>query len=213
VDIYTCDVRDKDEMSKIILDADEQQPLDLVIANAGIFPDLAEKISNNVYDAFDINVIGVLNTIVPIIPKFIQRRSGHIALHSSLAAFIPQTSMPMYCASKASVLSIGENLRGILTQYNVGCTTICSGWIQSDLTQIVQKYNLPLFGMINIQDACTQIRKAIAYNRAIYGYDYLPSLLAYVTRGHTPLWKQHILDIQASESFKGWKDKLSFQSF
>jgi len=208
-----CDVCDKTKMSEIILDADKQQPLDLVIANAGIFPDLGEKISHNVYETFDINVMGVLNTIVPIIPKFIERKSGHIAIHSSLAAFIPQVSMAVYCASKASVLSIGENFRGILTQHNVGMTVICSGWIVSDLTHIVEKYNLPLFGMIKVEDASNHIRKAIAYNRAIYGYDYLPSLYAYVTRGLTPRWKQHTLDTQMSEIIKNWKNKLSFQSF
>ena len=59
------DVTDKDAMSAWISECNQVAELNLVIANAGI--GVANETEQAIYDTFDTNVFGVLNTVLPTI--------------------------------------------------------------------------------------------------------------------------------------------------
>lgn len=82
------DVTDRETTKNWILRCEEQAPLNLVIANAGVAT-LSETVEN-VYKTFDINVNGVLNTVLPTIEIYKNRvsKEHHIEGNSSLDAFI-----------------------------------------------------------------------------------------------------------------------------
>ncbi len=115
---------------------DNETPLDLVIANAGIglgqndAPTLAEITERT----FDINVQGVFNTIHPALDRMIPRRRGQIAIMSSVAGFVGMPGAAPYAASKAAVRSYGEGLRGAYYRHNVEINVICPGFVVSRMT-------------------------------------------------------------------------------
>jgi len=99
------DVRDRDATAAWAIDADQRRPVDLVIANAGISggthggPESAEQTRA----VFAVNLDGVVNTVLPLVPRMLERRAGQIALISSLAGHRGFPGAPAYCASKAAV--------------------------------------------------------------------------------------------------------------
>src|SRR5262249_17512933 len=109
VQVNSLDVRNRAEMSTWIRQVDEATPVDLVIANAGVMagtpPGGEIEPADAAYFLVETNVLGVLNTIQPLLPAMMSRRKGQIAIISSIAAFIPLPDSPSYCASKSAVLN------------------------------------------------------------------------------------------------------------
>ncbi len=138
-DSTPVDVTDRAAMAAWLLAVDRAAPLDLVIANAGTAgpsgyggqgsgdPDVARAI-------FAVNLDGVVNTILPILPAMSARGRGQIALLSSLAAFRGQPSAPAYCASKAAVRVWGEGLRGRLAGQGIAVSVVCPGFVDTAMT-------------------------------------------------------------------------------
>lgn len=81
-----------------------------------------------------VNLDGVLNTVLPLVPRFRERGAGQIALMSSMAAFRGFPGAPAYCASKAAVKAWGESLRGWLGPEGVRVSVICPGFVESRIT-------------------------------------------------------------------------------
>lgn len=140
VEAVVMDVRDQAAMERWICRADDERPLDLVVANAGISAGMGESRAGEsaaqVRDLFDVNVMGVLNTVAPVLPRMIGRGQGHIALMSSLAGFRGWPGAPAYCATKAAVKTYGEGLRGVLKDAGVEIHVICPGFVKSRMTDV-----------------------------------------------------------------------------
>ena len=139
------DVTDRAAMQRWIAQEDEKQPLDLVIANAGISGGTGGGKGENAEQAkriFDTNVTGVLNTIDPILPRMIARGNGQIAIMSSLASFCGWPGAPAYSASKGAVRMYGEALRGAVARHGVKVNVICPGFIDTPMTA-VNDYKMP----------------------------------------------------------------------
>ncbi len=83
---------------------------------------------------FAANHDGVLNTVLPLIPKFIARGRGQIALVSPLASFLGFPGARTYCASKAAIRIWGEGLRGHLHPHGIEVSVICPGFVGSHTT-------------------------------------------------------------------------------
>ncbi|MGH6852044.1 MAG: SDR family NAD(P)-dependent oxidoreductase, partial [Methylocella sp.] len=89
VSIGQLDVCDREAMARWIEAADMRRPFDLVVANAGITTglapgDLAED-PRAVRAIVAINLIGVLNTVEPLIAPMCARGAGQIAFVGSIA--------------------------------------------------------------------------------------------------------------------------------
>ncbi len=156
VETAGIDVRNTAAMAEWIVRMDAATPIDLVIANAGISTgsfngtetlEAAEAV-------FDINLNGVINTIHPVIPLMIARRSGHIAIMSSLAGICALPSAPAYSASKAALRYYGDALRGKLKAHDIHVSIICPGWITTPLTE---KNDFPMPLIMPVEKAAQRI--------------------------------------------------------
>ncbi len=137
VDAAQIDAADQSVMAAWMLKRDAEKPLDLVIANAGVSggtsgADAADRTRR----IFAVNLDGVLNTVLPILPAMQARKRGHIALMSSLASFRGIGAEPAYSASKAAVRVYGEALRNIVAADGIDVTVICPGWVVSRITDL-----------------------------------------------------------------------------
>ncbi len=165
----TIDVTNKLKMAQWINDCDATFKIDLVIANAGISAGTASHKNNSgespqqVRDIFAVNMDGVLNTILPTIHKMQGRKSGQIAILSSLASFRGMPSCPAYSASKAAIRAYGEGLRGQLREHHIGVTVVCPGYIKTPMTDVNQ-FPMPL--LMEAEKAAQIIIKKLAKNPA-----------------------------------------------
>jgi len=162
-EISAVDVTNKNAMHDAILELDDKYPIDLIIANAGIsgVSGGVEDPIEEIYNGFNVNVYGVLNTILPAAEKMKKRESGQIAIMSSLASFRGMPSAPQYCATKAAVRSFGEGFRGDMKPYNIGVTVICPGYIRTPMTDV---NNFPMPMLMETEEAAKLMIKKLTKN-------------------------------------------------
>lgn len=187
---HIIDVANQDAMTAFIVGLDDLQPLDLVVANAGISAgtaSLAEdgatgESADQARRIMAVNLGGVMNTVLPLIPRFRQRHAGQIALVSSMAAFRGFPGAPAYCASKAAVKVWGESLRGWLGAEGVRVSVICPGFVESRITA-ANDFPMPFFMSSN--KAARIIRRGLARNRGRIAFPW-PTYLASWLAGALP---------------------------
>ena len=118
VSIATADVRDAAAMKRLVEEAHCHAPLDLVIANAGvasgIAPDRRFESAEAIKAVLDVNLGGVLNTLSPAIQVMTERKSGHVAIISSIAGVRGLPYSPTYSATKAALNTYATALRPTL---------------------------------------------------------------------------------------------------
>lgn len=161
------DVRSRDDLRQWLVDFDSAAPVDLVIANAGVMegtrPGGQIEPPDAAYALMETNVLGLLNTVQPLLPAMMARGRGQIALIGSIAGFVPLADAPSYSASKAAVMTYGLSLRDLLQPYGVGVTVICPGYIS---TPMAQRENGPKPFVMAADKAAEIIARGIANNKA-----------------------------------------------
>lgn len=154
----------------------ELGPIDLLIANAGVSLDVPLK-RFNVAEArtvYEVNVIGLMQTVAAVLPFFMERKRGHIVGVSSLAAYVSVPRSTVYCSSKAAVSSYLEGLRVELMPLNIPVTTICPGFVRTPMTQ-KNKFKMPF--LLDAPDAVRIMMRGIAARKAMVHF---PSSLYFI---------------------------------
>jgi short-subunit dehydrogenase len=180
VSTATIDVCNRDQLAAWLAAFDARAPIDLLVANAGIMGGLAPQTDleqpETSYTLFATNVIGVLNTIHPILPIMVRRGAGQIAILSSLAGLIPLPDAPSYAASKAAVLNFALSLRTHLYDKGVKVNVICPGYVSTPMT--AQEHGWKPFEM-SAERAAMLIARGLDRDKAVIAF---PWLLAFLTR-------------------------------
>jgi len=165
-EIAVLDVSDCDNMRDWVQDMDDTHPLDLVIANAGISGGTGGVMNGEPVDQarriFNVNIMGVVNTIEPALPRMIARGQGQIALISSLAGFRGFPSAPAYSASKGMVRFYGEALRGSIRGTGVQVNVVMPGFVKSRMTDA---NDFPMPFLMEPGRAAEIIAKGLAANK------------------------------------------------
>ncbi len=135
--VYTqiLNVTEKDNLKQWIEESNKTAELNLVIANAGI--STGEETTENVYNTFQTNIFGVLNTIHPTLDIYKHRKTNSIkavAMLSSIAGYHGLAACPSYSASKSCVKAYGEALRAALGKEKIQINVICPGFVKSRIT-------------------------------------------------------------------------------
>jgi len=157
----TLDVTDASAVAAWVETCDRNQPLDLVIANAGISAGTAGGTEGpeQTRTIFAVNLDGTVNTVMPAIAAMRPRRKGQIAVMSSMASFRGIGGAPAYCASKAAVRVWGEALRGALAADGISVSVICPGFVATPMTA-VNRFAMPF--LMEADTAARLIRRKLA---------------------------------------------------
>ncbi len=138
VETAVLDVTEGAAIEAALLGFDARGQVDLVIANAGASAGLGPGRDPEDRAAsrrlWAVNGLGMLNTVEPLLPAFLARGRGHVAIMSSLAALRPLPDMPSYSATKAAARAYGESLRGWLRPRGIGVSVICPGFVTSAMS-------------------------------------------------------------------------------
>ena len=159
------DVRDRAALAAWMAEQDRCRPLDLVIANAGISAGTGAggETDRQAREIFAVNFDGVVNTVLPAAELMRPRRSGQIALMSSLAGFRGFPGAPAYCASKAGVRVWGEALRGTLAPDGLTISVICPGYVKSPMTD---RNDFPMPFLMEMDRAVEVIRRGLGAGKS-----------------------------------------------
>jgi short-subunit dehydrogenase len=191
--VAVIDVTNRDDMAAWVVEADNTAALDLVIANAGISAGTGGQKGESGEQTraiFTTNLVGVLNTVLPVIDLLRSRGRGQIALIASLAGFRGIPSSPAYCASKAAVRVWGEGLRGWLADQGIGVTVVCPGFVATRMTA-VNRFPMPF--LLNAEEAAQRIKRGIETNRARVSFPWPLASVIWLLTALPPAWTDRLL--------------------
>lgn len=134
----TIDVTDRDAFEEQVTIWDDMEPIDMVIANAGISGGMNDDFRLIVSSSLD----GTFNAVNPLISRMQARKRGHIVLMSSMAGFRGMPNAPAYSTAKVAIRAYGEALRPLLKKDGVIVSTIFPGFIKTPLTD-ANNFNMP----------------------------------------------------------------------
>ncbi|NKB48552.1 MAG: SDR family NAD(P)-dependent oxidoreductase [Alphaproteobacteria bacterium] len=166
--VAAIDVVDSRAIAQWINQANAHEPLDLVIANAGVSAGTgkAGEPLDQARRIMAINVDGVINTVHPALECFAAHPrpgiQGQIAIMSSLASFRGFAGAPAYCASKAAIRNYGEGLRNAYAAAGIEISVICPGFVRSRMTE-ENDFDMPF--LMETDRAARIIRRGLARNR------------------------------------------------
>lgn len=169
VHTFLFDVTDEKAVAEAVEKADALVPLQLVIANAGVSGGVLgeAETAEQTRQVMSININGVVNTVLPTLALFRQRKSGQVAIIASVAGYRGLPSAPAYSASKACVKAWGEALRGWLMPEGVKINVVCPGFIKTPLTD-TNVFSMPF--LMQPDKAAHIIQRGIARNKAIIAF-------------------------------------------
>lgn len=166
VSAASIDVTEASEIASWLRRFDAHQAVDLVVANAGTSagpdPDSPSEGADGVARQVDVNLLGAVNTVEPLLPAMCARRRGRIAVVSSIAAYRGLPYSPGYCASKAGLRAYAEALRPRLEQHGVGITVICPGFFDSPMTD---RFDGPTPFLASRERAARIVKRGIDHGR------------------------------------------------
>ncbi|MCP4198506.1 MAG: SDR family NAD(P)-dependent oxidoreductase [Proteobacteria bacterium] len=170
VSSWVGDVTDEAGLKAWIYSCDDDCPLNLVIANAGVALGATEVkgLHQAAVDSFNINVNGVFNTVHPALEIMSSRRpypvnNAQIAVMSSVMGYAGMARSPAYSSSKAAVKHYGQALRGAFRNMGIGVSVICPGYVSSALTAR-NSSTMPF--LIDAEKAAEIIAKGLARDKA-----------------------------------------------
>lgn len=171
------DVRDRDALRERLVAFDGAHPVDLVVANAGVALPTGDDAATEhaSYGEIEVNMLGALNTVLPLVPAMRQRGAGQLALLSSLAAFAPLPDSPGYSASKAGLLVFGLALRERLRTSGLRVNVICPGYVETEMGSRYQGWR-PL--LMSAERAAERIVRGLERNDAVIAFPRSLALLA-----------------------------------
>ncbi|MFQ6548923.1 SDR family NAD(P)-dependent oxidoreductase [Aestuariibius sp. 2305UL40-4] len=133
------DLDQSDPASIADLAARIDRPLDLLVCNAGIYPDKGQNLATGYPPAmwaegFATNVTGPFLLVQALLPRLREAR-GKIALISSQMASHERApgGSYIYRASKAALLNLGRNLATDLKPDSIAVGIYHPGWVRTDM--------------------------------------------------------------------------------
>ncbi|HTU88757.1 MAG TPA: SDR family NAD(P)-dependent oxidoreductase [Gemmataceae bacterium] len=156
-------------------------PVDLLVANAGVgAPTTVEPFNvGDIEKQFRVNVLGVIYSLEAVLPEMLQRRRGHVAAISSLAAYKGLPGESAYTSSKAALNVFMDGLRVQLRSKGIAVTTICPGFVQTPMTE-TNEFKMPW--LLTADEAARRIVRALKRKRKVYNFPWQTALLMKCTR-------------------------------
>ena len=129
------DVTDIDAIPDAIADAESRfGPVDVLVNNAGYGHEgiFEESPLDEMRRQFDVNVFGAVAVTQAFVPRFRERRRGHIVNITSMGGFITMPGIAYYCGSKFALEGISEVLGKELRPFGVHVTAVAPGSFRTD---------------------------------------------------------------------------------
>lgn len=159
----------------------ELGPCDMLVANAGVgLGGSSERVDPLAASRlFRVNIDGVLNACLAVLPGMITRGRGQLAAVSSLAAVRGMPRAAPYTASKAAVSALMESLRLDLAPRGVSVSVIHPGFVESEMSA---KNRFPMPFLMPAGRAARIIADGLARRKRRIDFPWQLALLASLAR-------------------------------
>ncbi|WP_395022964.1 SDR family NAD(P)-dependent oxidoreductase [Dongia sp.] len=139
-------------------------PIHIAVLNAGTYtPIWVEGFDARAFrDMIETNLIGVGNTIAPLLESMRARGSGTIVIVASVAGFVGLPGAAAYGASKAALINMAEALYPDARRYGIRIAVVCPGFVETPLTA-QNDFAMPF--LISAEEACRRIRRGLESGR------------------------------------------------
>ena len=175
-----ADVTQPGALAGWMAELDGRRPIDLLIANAGLFdgrrPDADSENLDAAIGQLRVNLEGAIRRIDAVLPMMVARKRGHIAAISSLAAVYPLADALAYTASKAGIVAYCDGLRELLEPIGITVSVAYPGHIATRQSE-GHVGALPLIMTADV--AARRIQAGLARRRSKI---WLPTSLALMAR-------------------------------
>ena len=143
--------KDHGEIALAVLNAGTHIPLDVEDFNTEAFRKL-----------IDVNVMGVVNCLAPVIERMRERKRGHIAVVASVAGYCGLPSASAYGLTKAGLINMCEALRPELALDGIQLQLVNPGFVRTPLTD-KNDFNMPF--LMEVDDAAAAFYDGLQSDR------------------------------------------------
>jgi NAD(P)-dependent dehydrogenase (short-subunit alcohol dehydrogenase family) len=165
IEAFPLDVTDEAAVNHVYGEIEARLgAVDLAILNAGThYPIAAVDFAVAPFrELIEINLMGTVHCLAPVISQFVERQSGRIAVVTSLAGYRGLPTASAYGASKAGLINMCESLRPELQEHGIVLSCVTPGFVRTPLTDL----NLfPMPFLIDANTAAARIVRGLASNR------------------------------------------------
>jgi NAD(P)-dependent dehydrogenase (short-subunit alcohol dehydrogenase family) len=126
----TCDVADRDQVEAFI---DEVGPVDVLVNNAGVIAvgPWQTQTRDDYREMLDIQLWGVINTTLAVLPSMVERGFGRIANVTSIGGKVSVPWLLPYNTAKHAAVGFSEGMRAELAGTGVTVTTVVPGLLRT----------------------------------------------------------------------------------
>jgi NAD(P)-dependent dehydrogenase (short-subunit alcohol dehydrogenase family) len=158
---FSCDVTDEGGMAATVTRIEaEAGPIVLAIFNAGVYlPAHGENLQISSFrQAYEVNLFGVLNGLVPTVERMHQRNRGHIVIVGSIMSYFGWPMAAAYGSTKAALNNLAEALRFDFPKMNIRIQVVNPGFVDTSLIP-ADEFKLP--ALLPVEKASKRMLEAI----------------------------------------------------
>lgn len=136
------DVRDLASWERVVSSTEAQGgPIDVLVNNAGVcFPGSCERVSaEDDRLTVEVNLLGVMNGVRTLLPRFLSRGGGHVINVASMAAFAPAPDLATYSATKHAVRAYTHSCALDHRHRPIQWTVACPSAVETPMLQAMRK--------------------------------------------------------------------------
>ena len=110
----------------------------------------------------EVNLLGLNNLLAATVPPMAQAGHGHIVGIASVAGYRGLAGAEAYGATKAAQINLLESLRASLARRGVRVTTVCPGFVRTEMTAA---NSFPMPFLVDPEDAARAIADGLERRR------------------------------------------------
>lgn len=184
---YPGDVTDAEQMKALAAQMeDERGSIDLALFCAGAWfrSSVTELNVENYAKTFDVNVMGVINALDAVLPRMLERGSGHIAWVSSVAGYGGLPMSASYGGTKSALITMAESMKPELDSKGIDLSVINPGFVKTPMTA---KNDFPMPFLMEPEDAARKMIDGLKARKFEIAF---PWQLVWILKilNHLPYW-------------------------
>jgi NAD(P)-dependent dehydrogenase (short-subunit alcohol dehydrogenase family) len=165
ISLHPLDVTDSSAAEQVVAAVESRiGPIDIAVLNAAAYaPTWVEDFDSDAFRRMiEVNLIGVANTLAPLLQRMRRRGAGTIVIVASVAGYAGLPGAAAYGASKAALINLAEALYPDARRFGIRIAVVCPGFVATPLTA-QNDFEMPF--LMEPEEACRRIRQGLESGR------------------------------------------------
>ncbi len=163
---YVLDVTDRDRFDAVVAQIEAGHgPVDILVNNAGVMA-LGRFLEHGARQddiQIDVNLRGVMNGMRAVLPRMLERGSGHLVNVASMAGKYGTPNAAVYSATKFGVIGLTEAVRNEHMDRGVGFSYVMPALVDTELIAGAERPVWP--PVLTPREVAEAVRRAIEHDK------------------------------------------------